>query len=71
MAKDKYIGIASKDNFAGWADYAKGKATCDKRRIEAEFGTEVPMPIMRPMMLRSGSNRSRISHEATMLFGNG
>ena len=37
----KSIGTATKDNLAGWADYAKGNSYhCDKAELERKVGTE-------------------------------
>ena len=41
MAKDKSIGTTTKDNLAGWADYAKRNSYhCDKAPLKANLGTE-------------------------------
>jgi hypothetical protein len=41
MAKDKSIGTPTKDNLAGWADYAKGNSySPDRAALKHNLGTE-------------------------------
>ena len=45
MAKDKSIGTPTKDNLAGWADYAKGNSyTPDKAQLQHNLRTEGANP---------------------------